>query len=240
MMRKKHFFLIFLLCTLFPLHAVAQDSKKDCKGEKCVSTAAPAEFKLAPLPYGYDALEPYIDEATVRLHHDKHHAGYVNGGNKVLKALIAARQSGDYSQIKGLSRDLAFHGSGAFLHELYWSMLGPKRDSKVPAKLASQINKDFGSFEAFKSQMTAVSVGAEGSGWGVLAWDPYSKQLVISFAENHQHASVRSSVPLLVCDVWEHAYYLKYQNRRAEYVDAWWNLVDWEKVGKRFTEITKR
>ncbi len=195
------------------------------------------KFNHAPLPFAPDALEPFIDAETVALHHGKHHLGYVNGANGVLGALVKARESGDFGAVKGLTRDLAFHVSGALLHELYWAMMGAAGDTQPEGAFAAQIQADFGSFDAFKDQFTAVTVAAEGSGWGVLSWEPVTAQLLIGFAEVHQHATFRGATPLLVCDVWEHAYYLKYQNRRADYVKAWWHLVQWPAVARRWAEV---
>ncbi len=190
------------------------------------------EYKLPDLPYAYDALEPYIDRQTVTLHHDKHHNGYVNGLNSTLKKLAEAREKGDFSAVKALKRDLAFHGSGAMLHSLYWKGLCPSLESKEPTSgpLFEQLRQDFGSADAFKAEMSAAAKAVEGSGWAVLAWDPTGERLLVFQAENHQKLTIWGVVPLFVIDVWEHAYYLKYQNRRAEYVDNIWNIVNWAEI----------
>lgn len=190
------------------------------------------EYKLPDLPYAYDALEPYIDRQTVTLHHDKHHNGYVNGLNSTLKKLAEAREKGDFSAVKALKRNLAFHGSGAKLHNLYWKSLCPSSESKEPTSgpLFEQLKQDFGSVDAFKAEMSAAAKTVEGSGWAVLAWDPMGERLLVFQAENHQKLTIWGVVPLFVIDVWEHAYYLKYQNRRAEYVDNIWNIVNWSKI----------
>ena len=197
------------------------------------------KFSLPELPYAYNALEPHIDEETVKLHHDKHHLGYVNGANAALEALENARKNNDFKTIKAATRELAFHSSGAYLHELYWKMLNQPKNSKPEGKFLDQINKDFGSFDTFKAQMTAAAATAEASGWALLCWEHSTNQLVVTYAEVHQHASVRSSTPILACDVWEHAYYLKYQNKRPEYIENWWNLVDWKKVADYFEKIAE-
>ena len=192
--------------------------------------------ELVPLPYPYNALEPYIDEQTVHLHHDLHQKGYVDGLNSAEKKLADARAAGDFALVKHWSRELAFQGSGAFMHEFYWANMGPagKGGGGEPTgALAEQIKQDFGSFEAFKKQYSAAAVAVEGSGWAVLAWQPQGKQLVILQPEKHQQLTQWGVVPLLVCDVWEHAYYLKYQNKRAAYVEAWWNVVNWADVAAR-------
>lgn len=193
------------------------------------------DYKLPDLPYEYDALEPHIDSQTVTLHHDKHHNGYVNGLNSTLKKLVEAREKGDFSAVKALKRDLAFHGSGAKLHSIYWESLCPASKSKEPTSgpLFDQMKQDFGSVDAFKAEMSATAKAVEGSGWAVLAWDPMGERLLVFQAENHQKLTIWGVVPLFVIDVWEHAYYLKYQNRRAEYVDNIWNIVNWTKIEEK-------
>ncbi len=190
-------------------------------------------ISLPPLPYAYDALEPAIDAATVTFHHDKHHAAYVAGYNTAEAKLREAADKGDFATVKHWTRELAFHGAGAALHALYWDNLGGNGDGPTGA-LAAQIDKDFGSFDAFKKLFTAATVAVEASGWGVLAWDPHSGRLSVMVAEKHQDLAIWGATPLLVCDVWEHAYYLKYQNLRAKYVEAWWTKVNWRDVEGRF------
>jgi len=193
--------------------------------------------ELPPLPYGYNALEPYIDEQTMHLHHDIHHKGYVVGLNTAEKKLAEARAAGDYALVKHWSREAAFHGSGHFMHALFWPNMAPQGHGgggEPKGELAEQIKKDLGSFEAFKKHYSAAAVAVEGSGWAVLAWQPQGKQLVVLQSEKHQQLTQWGVVPLLVLDVWEHAYYLKYQNKRAAYVEAWWNVVNWADVAARF------
>lgn len=195
-----------------------------------------AKYELPPLPYDYDALEPYIDEQTMRLHHDKHHLGYVNGLNSALEKLEAARNSGDFAAVKHLSREAAFHGSGHLLHTIFWPNMAPagKGGGGEPTgALASQIAKDFGSFEKFKAHFGAAAKAVEGSGWALLVWEPNAGQLEVLTAEKHQNLTQWGVIPLLVIDVWEHAYYLKYQNNRGAYVDNFWNIVNWSDVADR-------
>jgi Fe-Mn family superoxide dismutase len=195
--------------------------------------------ELPALPYDYNALEPYIDEQTMHLHHDIHHKGYVDGLNNAEKKLAEARAAGDYALVKHWSREAAFHGSGHFMHALFWPNMAPagKGGGGEPTgELAAQIKKDFGSFEAFRKHYSAAAVAVEGSGWAVLAWQPQGKQLVILQSEKHQQLTQWGAVPLLVLDVWEHAYYLKYQNKRAAYVEAWWNVVNWADVAARLAK----
>jgi Fe-Mn family superoxide dismutase len=192
-----------------------------------------AQHELPALPYAYNALEPYIDEQTVRLHHDMHHKAYVDGLNKAEAALAAARQAGDFALIKHWSRELAFHGSGHILHTLYWENLSPNGGGEPEGKLAEAIRRDFGSFATFKAELTAATVAVEGSGWGLLTYQPLTGGLVILQAEKHQDLTQWGVTPLLALDVWEHAYYLKYQNRRADYVKNLFEIINWADVAAR-------
>ena len=192
--------------------------------------------ELAPLPYAYDALEPYIDEQTMRLHHDIHHAGYVAGLNNAEAKLAAAREAGDFALVKHWSREAAFHGSGHLLHSIFWpNMIAASEAKAAPGgALAEAIARDFGSFEAFKAQFIAAAIAVEGSGWGILAYRPADDALVVLTAEKHQNLTQWGVIPLLVLDVWEHAYYLKYQNRRGEYVNNFFKIVNWDDVAARY------
>ncbi len=194
--------------------------------------------ELPPLPYEYDALEPYIDEQTMRLHHDIHHAGYVKGLNAAEAKLAESRAAGDFALIKHWSREAAFHGSGHLLHSIFWpNMIAASKAKAGPdGVLAEAIARDFGSFDAFKAQFVAAANAVEGSGWGILAYRPTDDSLVILTAEKHQNLTQWGVVPLLVLDVWEHAYYLKYQNRRGEYVSNFFNIINWDDVSARFSD----
>ncbi|MBE3577235.1 MAG: superoxide dismutase [Limnochordales bacterium] len=196
-------------------------------------------YELPPLPYPYNALEPYIDEQTMRLHHDVHHKAYVDGLNKAEAALAEARAKGDFALVKHWSREAAFNGSGHLLHSIFWTIMGPNQGGRPSGELLAQIERDFGSFDAFQKHFTAAAVAVEGSGWAILAWEPNANKLIILQAEKHQNLTEWGVVPLLVLDVWEHAYYLKYQNRRAEYVNNWWNVVNWPEVARRFAQAKK-
>ena len=197
---------------------------------------ATKEYVLPPLPYAYNALEPAIDEETMKLHHDKHHAGYVKGLNKALADLAAARSGGEFGAIKAISRDLAFNGSGHLLHCMFWTNMAPVSDGgggELSAGLATALSASFGSDQGFREQFSAAAGKVEGSGWAILAWEPLGRKLVVLQAEKHQNLTMWGVTPLLVLDVWEHAYYLKYQNRRADYIKAWWDIVNWDDVSKR-------
>lgn len=197
-------------------------------------TDAEGRYVLPPLPYDYKALEPAIDEATVRLHHDVHHKAYVDGANKALKQLAAARAEGNFDLVKHWSRELAFHGSGHVLHTLYWTNLTPKPDGEPKGDLGKAITDDFGDFAKLKAHLTKATVAVEASGWGVLAYNVLERRLVVLQVEKHQDLTVWGAVPLLVIDVWEHAYYLKYQSKRADYVAAVWEILDWRAAERRF------
>ena len=192
---------------------------------------------LPPLPFAYDALEPILDARTLELHHDKHHAGYVKGFNSTLDRLDVARRAGDFSAAKHLMRDAAFHGSGHVLHTLYWQSLVPNRGEKPGGRLAKAIRKDFGSFDTFREQLIAVSKSVDGSGWGVFGFHPGLRKLMILQCEKHENLTVWGVHPLLVIDVWEHAYYLKYQNRRQEYIEKLFEILDWNGCAKRYDRI---
>jgi Fe-Mn family superoxide dismutase len=190
--------------------------------------------ELPPLPYPKDALEPYYDAPTVELHHDKHHAGYVAGLNAALGKLAAARSAGDNAAIKHLTREVAFHGGGHLLHSIFWTNLQPEGGGRPGGSLAKAIDGCFGGFAAFDAQLRAATNAVEGSGWGVLA-AASSGELVILQVEKHQNQLLGGWTPILAIDVWEHAYYLKYQNRRAEFVGAVLDhLVSWSDVQRRY------
>jgi Fe-Mn family superoxide dismutase len=197
----------------------------------------PATYTLPPLPYDYKALEPYIDEQTMRIHHDKHHQGYVDGLNKALAGLAAARDKNDMANVPSLERQLGFHLGGYFNHIVFWNNMasaGKGGGGKPDGKLAADIDRDFGSLEKFLAQFNAATEKVEGNGWGILAYHSALKRLVILTMMNQQLGTPAGTVPLLMCDVWEHAYYLKYQNRRADYIKAWWNVVNWKNVSERY------
>lgn len=200
-----------------------------------VPPVPPGEYTLPPLPYAYEALEPVIDTQTMKLHHDIHHAGYVKGLNAAILKLEESRKSNDWSLVAHWSREVAFHGAGHFLHCLFWeNMRSPKSDNKPTDPVLNEaITASFGSFEGFVAQFTNASTKVEGGGWGILAWEPTGKRMLVLQAEKHQNLSPWTTIPLLVLDVWEHAYYLKYQNKRADYVNAFLQVVNWDVVATR-------
>ncbi|MEM7623711.1 MAG: superoxide dismutase, partial [Planctomycetota bacterium] len=196
-------------------------------------------YSLPELPYAYDALEPFIDAQTMEIHHSKHHAGYVRGLNSALEQLRQIREgSGDVALVQHWTRKVAFHGGGHINHTIFWSTMKPAGDGggRPPASgpLATRIDRDFGGFERFLGHFKAAAASVEGSGWGWLCYEPVSRKLVVTGMETQQNEIIPGSTPLLGVDVWEHAYYLKYQNRRSAYIDAFLKVVDWNAVAARF------
>ncbi len=194
------------------------------------------EFVLPDLPYPYDALEPHIDEQTMRIHHQRHHQGYVNGLNRALKELAKIRSGdGDSGLIKHWSREISFHGGGHINHTLFWLCMAPEGrggGGEPSGMLMEHIRRDFGSFDAFKTHFKAASGAVEASGWGWLVYDPISQRLMVMQMEKQQDMLLTGCVPLMGVDVWEHAYYLKYQNRRGDYVDAFMKVVNWPYIAR--------
>jgi Fe-Mn family superoxide dismutase len=209
----------------------------EAAGEK----RGPTEYALPPLPYAMDALEPAIDARTLELHHGKHHKAYVDGANEARAQLATARDSGDFKLIDYWERKLAFHGSGHYLHSLFWQNMAPPAKRGAPSKeLAGEIDAAFGSLDKLKAQFTAAARTVEANGWGMLAWNLADRNLVVLAIENHQKQGLWPVVPLLVCDVWEHAYYLVWQNKRADFIKAWWDVVNWGDVSARLAAIPKK
>jgi len=192
-------------------------------------------YELTELEYDYSALEPHYEARTLELHHGKHHAAYVKGVNGALEKLVAARASGDLDAIVGLEKTLAFNLSGHVLHSLFWLNLSPDGGGNPEGDLGSAVTEFFGSVDAFRNQLSEAAITVQGSGWGALSWEPLGQRLYIEQIYDHQGNTGQSGVPLLVIDAWEHAYYLQYQNRRADYVAAIWNIVNWDDVAKRFS-----
>lgn len=194
---------------------------------------------LPPLPYAYNALEPYIDEKTMMIHHDKHHQSYVDGLNKAEKKLAEARMNNDYDLVKHWERELAFNGAGHYLHTIFWNVMSPQGGGRPAGSLLDAIERSFGSYDAFKAQFSEAANKVEGGGWALLVWSPRSRRLEILTAEKHQNLSQWDVVPLLALDVWEHAYYLKHQNNRADYIQDWWKVVNWPYVAERYSAARK-
>jgi Fe-Mn family superoxide dismutase len=193
-------------------------------------------FELPKLNYAYNALEPYIDEQTMIIHHDKHHQAYVDNANKTLEKYPELLKMPVHMLLMDLSKipedvRMAFknHGGGVANHSMFWMVMGPKKGGEPKGELKKAIDKSFGSFAAFKEKFSAAAMTRFGSGWAWLVLNK-NKELEVYNLPNQDTPLSEGKVPLLNLDVWEHAYYLKYQNRRKEYVDAWWNVVNWKMV----------
>lgn len=193
-----------------------------------------AEYTLPELPYDYAALEPHISGKIMQLHHDKHHQAYVTGANTAVTQLAEARDSGNLAAINKLEKDLAFNLGGHVNHTIFWNNLSPEGGERPEGELAAAIDEYFGDFEKFQAQFTATALGVQGSGWAVLAWDALGQRPNIVQLFDQQGNLPAGTIPLLMLDVWEHAYYLDYLNVRADYVKAFWNIANWQDVAKRF------
>lgn len=194
----------------------------------------PGKHKLPPLPYPYNALEPVIGAETIRIHHNHHHKAYVEGLNKAELALVEARRRNDFTYVKYWENELAFNGSGHILHSIYWTIMAPVGCGGEPGpRTLKEINKYFGSFDSFIEQFALATTRVEASGWGILVWNPAWNHLEILTAEKHQNLTQWGAIPLLVLDVWEHAYYLDYQYNREAYVRDWLKLINWNEVENR-------
>lgn len=199
-----------------------------------------AAYSLPELPYDYAALEPHISGKIMQLHHDKHHNAYVTGANAALEALTEARGSDNLAAVNKLEKDLAFNLGGHVNHTIFWNNLSPEGGERPEGELASAIDEYFGSFEKFQAHFTATALGVQGSGWAVLAWDALGQRPNIVQLFDQQGNLPAGTVPLLMLDVWEHAYYLDYLNVRADYVKAFWNIANWQDVAQRFEAARKQ
>ena len=199
-----------------------------------------AEYTLPDLPYDYGALEPHISGQINEIHHSKHHATYVKGANTALEQLAEAREKGDHSAIFLHEKNLAFNLGGHVNHSIWWKNLSPNGGDKPTGDLASAIDDAFGGFDKFQGQFAAAANGLQGSGWAVLGYDSLGDKL-LTFQLYDQQANVPLGIiPLLQVDMWEHAYYLQYKNVKADYVKAFWNVVNWADVQNRFAAATSK
>jgi len=197
-------------------------------------------YVLPQLPYGYGDLAPHISEEQLRIHHGKHHQAYVNGANDILQKLDNARKDGADVDMKCVLKSLSFNIGGHVLHSLFWENMAPAGKGGKPAgDLARAIEAEFGSIERFRKEFSQAAVSVEGSGWAALAYCRKTGRPVIMQIEKHNTNVYPTYRILLVLDLWEHAYYLDYRNERPRFVDAFWNIVNWEVVGKRFREATR-
>ncbi|GEN78675.1 superoxide dismutase [Actinotalea fermentans] len=193
-----------------------------------------AEYTLPDLPYDFGALEPHISGRIMELHHDKHHAAYVTGANQTLEKLAEARDKNDFGSVMGLEKTLAFNLGGHVNHSAFWQNLTPEGAGRPDGELAAAIDEYFGSFEAFAAQFAAVATSIQGSGWAILAWDSIGQKLITFQLYDQQGNIPLGVVPIILLDMWEHAFYLDYVNVKADYVKAWWNIVNWADAAERF------
>jgi Fe-Mn family superoxide dismutase len=198
-------------------------------------------YTLPDLPYAFNALEPHMSEAQLRLHHDKHHAAYVNGANAIFDRLDKARQAGTDIDMKATLKELSFQAGGHILHLLFWQNLAPaaKAVREPGGALAEALEDEFGSFERFRKEFSLAAASTEGSGWAALARCGLTGRLLIMQIEKHSVNVYPHLRILMVLDVWEHAYYLDYRNERARFVEAFWNIVNWDEVNKRLEALIK-
>ena len=195
-----------------------------------------SRYTLPDLPYDFSALEPHISGQIMELHHGKHHASYVKTANSVLDKLAEAREKMDFTRLAALERALAFNLSGHILHSIFWQNISPNGGGLPQGSLAEAIQKDFGNFDQFQKEIVKVASTIMGSGWAALVWEPLGEQLLITQIYDHQSNLAQGGVPLLVIDAWEHAYYLQYQDRKAEFFDVLWKLWNWSDIEKRYSE----
>ncbi|ORL24218.1 superoxide dismutase, partial [Prescottella equi] len=194
-------------------------------------------YTLPDLPYDYAALEPHISGKIMELHHDKHHAAYVAGANTALDKLAELREADALAPVVNLhEKNLAFHLGGHTNHSVFWNNLSPEGGDKPEGELAAAIDDQFGSFDAFRSHFSANANAIQGSGWSILAWDSIGQRLIIVQLYDQQGNISIGLTPLLMLDMWEHAFYLDYQNVKGDYVNAFWNIVNWTDVADRFTK----
>jgi len=193
-----------------------------------------SEYTLPDLPYDYAALEPHIAGQIMQLHHDKHHATYVGGANTALEKLAEARETGNLAAVNLHEKNLAFNLGGHVNHSIFWANLSPDGGDKPTGELAAALDENFGSFDAFRAHFEATALGIQGSGWSVLAWDSLGQRPLIFQLFDQQGNVPVGIVPLVMLDMWEHAFYLQYLNVKADYVNAWWNVVNWADATRRF------
>ncbi|HVX14870.1 MAG TPA: superoxide dismutase [Pirellulales bacterium] len=201
-------------------------------------------YSVPPLPYAFDALEPHIDAKTMEIHHDKHHAAYVTNLNNAIANTDLGNQSieslcANIDKVpENIRQAVRNNGGGHANHSLFWTIMGPNAGGQPSGPLADAIKNELGGFDAFKDAFAKAGMGRFGSGWAWLSLDK-SKKLIVESTPNQDNPLMHGNTPIVGCDVWEHAYYLKYQNRRADYLAAWWNVVNWSAVAERYTQAKK-
>ena len=199
-----------------------------------------ATYTLPDLPYDYGALAPHIAPEIMELHHSKHHQTYVTGANTALDQLAEARANGELGNVNKLEKDLAFNLGGHVNHSVFWKNMSPDGGGEPTGDVAAAIDEFFGGFDGFKKQFAANAAGIQGSGWSVLAWDSLGQRLNVFQLFDQQANVPLGQVPVLQLDMWEHAFYLQYKNVKADYVTAWWNVVNWADVEARLAAARKQ
>jgi Fe-Mn family superoxide dismutase len=194
-----------------------------------------AEYTLPDLPYDYGALEPYISGQIMELHHDKHHAAYVKGANTALEQMAEARDKESFGTVNLLEKNLAFNLGGHINHSIFWPNMSPDGGDKPDGELGAAIDEFFGSFDGFRGQFAAAAGGLQGSGWSMLVWDTLGQRLNVMQLFDQQGNLPAAQIPIVLLDMWEHAFYLQYRNVKADYIKAWWNVVNWADATARFT-----
>jgi superoxide dismutase, Fe-Mn family len=205
------------------------------------------KYELPPLPYAYDALEPHIDARTMEIHHTKHHQTYTDKLNAALEKCPPEVQEKDIveilSNLDQVPADqksaINFNGGGFDNHRIFWNNMKPNGGGEPGGSVADAINTSFGSFSDFKEKFSSTTIAIQGSGWGWLVYNPSTNKVEYKAMPNQTSPRTEDLIPLLGCDVWEHAYYLKYQNKRPDYVSAWWNVVNWDDAANNFERVKK-
>ncbi|MDZ4724355.1 MAG: superoxide dismutase [candidate division Zixibacteria bacterium] len=216
----------------------AQTAANNGTSSESESTSTQGEVtvhQLPTLPYDFNALEPHIDATTMEIHHGKHHQSYVTNLNQAEVELAKARSTGDFNLIQHWSRQLSFNYGGHYLHSMFWKVMAPTGNGgggEPSDVLSIKLSVDFGSVDLFRKQFTAAASRVEGSGWALLHYRPSDQRLIICQAEKQHDLALWGATPILGIDVWEHAYYIKYQNKRPDYIQAWWNVVNWSAVSE--------
>ncbi len=222
--------------TLLPADNVFSESLQQSKMDKLVDEEG--NFELQPLPYTKTFLEPHMDEETLHLHHTFHHGGAVKAANNDLLMIKKSIDSSNLDTVDYWTKKLSYHLSSHILHTIFWTNLTNKKSDPRGA-LTGQIEKDFGSYDKLKSLIAKTAKGVDGNGWGILGYHPLTKKLSVMQCENHEKLTQWGIIPILVIDVWEHSYYLKYRNRRSEFIDNLFGIINWDNVADRFNLAKK-
>jgi Fe-Mn family superoxide dismutase len=226
--------------------ALAQDAPSAGKPKSVTldmfgQAVSDGEYKLPKLPYAYGDLEPHIDAQTMELHHSKHQQAYVTNLNKAIAALAKLREGAeiDSAALAGLTRDISFNAGGHIFHTIFFGTMGkPGSDAKLgDLSILADITRQYGSVDKFKTHFTKVAAGVKGSGWAVAFYEPLADRILITDTGEQDNRVIPTGIPILLIDVWEHAYYLKHQNKRADYIKAWWNVVNWPEVDALYQTV---